>query len=94
MTRRATVACLAGAGTAPELMAEAALALSPVARLHALPVAPANPYWAEHGLTLDRKSILPNACNGAGARLLVNVHFTVTNDADSGFAGNEWANRL
>ncbi len=36
-----------------------------------------------HGITLDRKSILPNACNGAGANLLVNVHFTVTNDADS-----------
>jgi hypothetical protein len=45
-----------------------------------------------HGLTLDRKSILPKACNGAGAKLLVNVHFTVLNDADSGFAGNEWAN--
>jgi len=34
MSRRATVACLAGAGTAPELMAEAALALGAVARLH------------------------------------------------------------
>lgn len=30
----ATVACLAGAGTAPELMAEASLALGAVARLH------------------------------------------------------------
>ena len=29
-----TVACLAGAGTAPELMAEASLALDAVARLH------------------------------------------------------------
>ena len=38
MTRRATVACLAGAGTAPELMAEAALALSAVARLHAVEI--------------------------------------------------------
>jgi len=45
-----------------------------------------------HGITLDRKSILPSACNGAGATLLVNVHFTVVNDADSGTAGNEWAN--
>lgn len=45
-----------------------------------------------HGLTLDRKSILPRACNGAGAKLLVNVHFTVLNDGDSGFAGNQWAN--
>lgn len=38
MTRRATVACLAGAGTAPELMAEAALALSAVGRLHAVEI--------------------------------------------------------
>lgn len=35
MSRRPTVACLAGAGTAPELMAEAVLALSAVSRLHA-----------------------------------------------------------
>ena len=45
-----------------------------------------------HGLTLDRKAILPNACNGAGTTLLVNVTFTLKNDADSGFAGNAWAN--
>jgi isocitrate/isopropylmalate dehydrogenase len=38
MNRRATVACLAGAGTAPELMAEAALALSAVGRLHAIEI--------------------------------------------------------
>jgi hypothetical protein len=43
------------------------------------------------GLRLDRTAILPSACNGNGARLLVNVTFTLTNDADSGFAGNEWA---
>jgi 3-isopropylmalate dehydrogenase len=36
MSRRPTIACLAGAGTAPELMAEAVLALVAVARLHAL----------------------------------------------------------
>jgi isocitrate/isopropylmalate dehydrogenase len=36
MNRTATVACLAGAGTAPELMAEATLALTAVARLHGL----------------------------------------------------------
>lgn len=36
MNRRATVACLAGAGTAPELMAEDSLALTAVARLHGL----------------------------------------------------------
>lgn len=37
-TRRATIACLTGAGTAPELMAEAVLALDAVARLHGLSV--------------------------------------------------------
>jgi 3-isopropylmalate dehydrogenase len=36
MNRRATIACLAGAGTAPELMAEATVALAAVARLHGL----------------------------------------------------------
>lgn len=34
----ATIACLAGAGTAPELMAEAALAIQAVARVHGLAV--------------------------------------------------------
>jgi 3-isopropylmalate dehydrogenase len=36
MNRRAKVACVTGAGTAPELMAEAVLALDAVARLHGL----------------------------------------------------------
>jgi 3-isopropylmalate dehydrogenase len=36
MSRRSTVACLAGDGVGPELMAEAARALAAVARLHAL----------------------------------------------------------
>jgi 3-isopropylmalate dehydrogenase len=36
MSRVATVACLTGAGTAPELMAEAVLALDAVGRLHGL----------------------------------------------------------
>jgi 3-isopropylmalate dehydrogenase len=36
MNRCATIACLAGAGTAPELMAEATMALAAVARLHGL----------------------------------------------------------
>jgi len=36
MSRTATVACLTGAGTAPELMAEAVFALDRVARLHNL----------------------------------------------------------
>jgi 3-isopropylmalate dehydrogenase len=38
MSHRATVACLTGAGTAPELMAEAVLALEAVARLHGLSI--------------------------------------------------------
>ena len=36
MSRTATVACVTGAGTAPELMAEAMLALEAVTRLHGL----------------------------------------------------------
>src|ERR1700741_2584272 len=36
MTRTARVTCVPGAGTAPELMAEAVLALDAVARLHGL----------------------------------------------------------
>jgi len=39
MSRRATVACLTGAGTAPELMAEAVLALTALGRVHALEIA-------------------------------------------------------
>jgi len=36
MSRTAKVACVTGAGTAPELMAEAVLALDAIARLHGL----------------------------------------------------------
>jgi isocitrate/isopropylmalate dehydrogenase len=38
MSRTATIACLTGAGTAPELMAEAVLALEAVAMLHGLDI--------------------------------------------------------
>jgi isocitrate/isopropylmalate dehydrogenase len=38
MSRTAKVACLTGAGTAPELMAEAVVALDAVARLHGLEI--------------------------------------------------------
>ena len=38
MSRNAKIACLTGAGTAPELMAEAMLALDAVARLHGLSI--------------------------------------------------------
>ena len=38
MSRTAAVACVTGAGTAPELMAEAVLALDAVGRLHGLQI--------------------------------------------------------
>jgi isocitrate/isopropylmalate dehydrogenase len=38
MSRKATIACLAGAGTAPELMAEAAVAIQAVAHVHGVTV--------------------------------------------------------
>jgi 3-isopropylmalate dehydrogenase len=38
VSRKGTIACLAGAGTAPELMAEAVVALDAVARLHGLSI--------------------------------------------------------
>lgn len=41
---------------------------------------------------LDHQSVLPTACNGNGSTLVVQVTFGLVNDADSGFAGNEWAN--
>jgi hypothetical protein len=43
MSRSATVACLAGAGTAPELIAEATVALAAVARVHGLAVEDVHP---------------------------------------------------
>jgi isocitrate/isopropylmalate dehydrogenase len=43
MSRTAAVACLAGAGTAPELMAEAILAMEAVARLHGLSIEDLHP---------------------------------------------------
>lgn len=46
----------------------------------------------DKGLKPDRQAILPTACNGSGTTLVVNVSYELTNDADSGFAGNEWAN--
>jgi 3-isopropylmalate dehydrogenase len=38
MSRKATIACLAGAGTAPELMAEAAVAIQAVVHVHGVAV--------------------------------------------------------
>lgn len=43
MNRSRTVACLAGAGTAPELMAEATLAMAAVGRLHGLSIDDVHP---------------------------------------------------
>jgi hypothetical protein len=49
---------------------------------------------ASPGLKLDKKDIGGKQCkaDGATSTPLVNVNFTVVNDSDSGFAGNEWAN--
>ena len=46
---------------------------------------------AAPGLKLDKQDIGPKQCN-AGAKLVVDVHFKILNDADSGFGGNYWAN--
>jgi hypothetical protein len=45
---------------------------------------------AAPGLKLDRQSTSPGQC--APGSLLVNVHYRLLNDADSGFGGNYWAN--
>ena len=47
---------------------------------------------AAPGLKLDRHAISARQCSGDGAALLVNVVYVLTNDYDSGFAGNAWAN--
>jgi hypothetical protein len=49
---------------------------------------------ASPGLRLDRQDISPRQCMPAGshARQVVDVHYLLLNDADSGFAGNYWAN--
>lgn len=45
-------------------------------------------------LKLDKKDISDKACKpeGSHATQLVNVHYTLVNDYDSGFGGNAWAN--
>jgi hypothetical protein len=48
--------------------------------------------WAHPGLKLDKKDLSSKACKADDAKQLVNVHYTLTNDYDSGFAGNAWAN--
>lgn len=49
---------------------------------------------ASPGLKLDRKDLSKKQCkvDGAKAKQLVDVHFKLVNDFDSGFAGNAWAN--
>jgi len=47
---------------------------------------------AAPGLRLDRQAISAKQCSGNGSSLLVNVTYGLTNDYDSGFAGNAWAN--
>jgi len=45
-------------------------------------------------LKLDKKGISSEQCKlvGSQAKQLVDVHYTLTNDYDSGCAGNAWAN--
>lgn len=47
---------------------------------------------AAPGLKLDQKAIAARQCDGPGTTQLVDVHYTLVNDFDSGFAGNAWAN--
>jgi hypothetical protein len=49
---------------------------------------------AAPGLKLDQQDLASKVCKpaGSGARQLVDVHYTLVNDYDSGFAGNAWAN--
>jgi hypothetical protein len=45
------------------------------------------------GLKLDKKDISSKQCKTDGAKQVVNVHFTIINDSDSGFnSGLAWAN--
>lgn len=43
-------------------------------------------------LKLDEDAISAEQCRTPGSRSVVDVNFTLTNDYDSGFAGNAWAN--
>jgi hypothetical protein len=49
---------------------------------------------AAPGLKLDTQDIASKGCKPAGsaAKQLVDVHYTLLNDYDSGFGGNAWAN--
>jgi hypothetical protein len=47
---------------------------------------------ASPGLKLDQQDTAAKQCASDGSKLLVNVHFTLVNDFDSGFGGNAWAN--
>lgn len=46
---------------------------------------------ASPGLKLDRHELRAKQCDPQGPPL-VNVHYTLVNDYDSGFGGNAWAN--
>src|SRR5436190_1609881 len=52
----------------------------------------AAPAMAAPGLKLDKQDIHERACDSAGAKQLVDVHFKTINNYDSGFGGNMWAN--
>ena len=47
---------------------------------------------ASPGLKLDKQDIGDKQCKTDHAKQVVDVHYTLVNDYDSGFAGNQWAN--
>jgi hypothetical protein len=53
---------------------------------------PAAAQASQSGLNLNWDNIAGSQCRSDTAKQLVNVQFTLTNDYDSGFAGNAWAN--
>ncbi len=44
------------------------------------------------GPKLDKQDISAHACDGKGTKQLVDVHYTILNDADSAVGGTYWAN--
>jgi hypothetical protein len=64
------------------------LLLAPVLAALALAAAAA----AADAPPLDKGDISAAACKAGHAHLVVNVRYKLTNDYDSGFAGNAWAN--
>ena len=55
-------------------------------------VVPVAAQASQSGLNLNWDNIAGSQCRSGTAKQIVNVSFTLTNDYDSGFAGNAWAN--